>query len=113
MNKSIVAVLLASAVSISALAQNTPNVDKREANQQKRIDQGVQSGQLTNKEAARLEKGQAKVDKIEAKAKADGVVTAKERNRLHKAQDHQSKKIPRFLRPRDFLKFVKFHQLLS
>lgn len=93
MNKSIIAILLASAFSVSAFAQNTPNIDKREATQQKRIDQGVQSGQLTNKEAANLEKGQARVNRLEDKAKADGVVTAKERRQIRKAQDHQNKKI--------------------
>ena len=46
----------------------TPRVDQRQANQQQRIDQGVQSGQLTGKEAARLEKGQAQVEKKEAKS---------------------------------------------
>lgn len=71
----------------------TPRVDQRQANQQQRIDQGVQSGQLTGKEAARLDKGQAQVEKKEAKAKADGKVTAKERKNLQHAQNQQSKKI--------------------
>jgi hypothetical protein len=53
----------------------TPGIDKRQAEQQKRIDQGVQSGQLTSKEAARLEKGQERVQAMEDKAKADGKVT--------------------------------------
>ena len=35
---------------------NTPGIDKREANQEKRIQQGVQTGQVTPKEEARLEK---------------------------------------------------------
>ena len=50
----------------------TPGIDKRQANQQQRIDQGVKSGQLTGKEAACLEKGQEHVQKVEDKAKADG-----------------------------------------
>lgn len=73
----------------------TPGVDKRQANQQQRIEQGVKSGELTAKEATRLEKGQERVQKMEDKAKADGKVTAKERERLHQAQDSQSKKIQR------------------
>ena len=76
-------------------APSTPNIDKRQAEQQKRIDQGVQSGQLTNREAARLEKGQAKVQRMEAKAKADGVVTAKERKQITREQDKQSTRIAR------------------
>jgi len=87
---------IVAAVALPAAAQvNTPRVDQREANQQARIQQGVQSGQLTPKETANLERGQAHVDKMEAKAKADGVVTAKERAKLAKAQTKQSRKIAR------------------
>jgi hypothetical protein len=71
----------------------TPRVDQRQANQEKRIDKGVESGQLNQKETARLEKGQAHVDKIENKAKSDGVVTKEERQRLHHAQNVESKRI--------------------
>ena len=86
---------LAAVLALPALAQTTPGVDKRQANQDARIQEGVQSGQLTAKETAKLEKGQAKVEKKEAKAKADGTVTAKERKKLAKAQNKQSKKIYR------------------
>lgn len=89
-----IAALISAAVIAPAAAQTaTPGVDKRQANQEARIQQGVQSGQLTPKEAAKLEKGQAKVQAKEDKAKADGVVTAKERAKLAKAQKKQSKKI--------------------
>jgi hypothetical protein len=71
----------------------TPRVDQRQANQQQRIDQGVASGQLTGNEAARLDKGQAQVEKIEAKAKSDGKVTPREREKQQQAQARQSKKI--------------------
>lgn len=102
--KTAIAAMIVSAFALPVLAQTTapardpaatPGIDQRQANQQKRIDQGVKSGELTQKEAARLEKGQDKVQKIEDKAKADGVVTAKERKRLHKAEDNQSRKIYR------------------
>ena len=73
----------------------TPGVDKRQANQQQRIDQGVKSGELTGKEAARLEKGQERIQTMEDKAKADGKVTPKERERLQRAQNHESRKIAR------------------
>ena len=79
--------------------QPAPNaqqrIDAREANQQKRIDQGVKSGELTKREADRLEKGQARVGKMEDKAKADGTITKKEARQIEKAQDNQSKKIYR------------------
>ncbi len=73
----------------------TPGIDKRQAEQQKRIDQGVKSGELTAKEAARLEKGQDRVQKMEDKAKADGKVTAKERERIQQAQNVQSRHVAR------------------
>lgn len=71
----------------------TPGIDKRQAEQQKRIDQGVQSGQLTAKEAARLEKGQERVQTMEDKAKADGKVTKQERARIQHAQNVQSRHV--------------------
>ena len=55
----------------------------------------MKSGSLTEKEAARLDKGQAHVQKMENKAVADGKVTKKERARLEHAQDNQSRKIYR------------------
>lgn len=73
----------------------TPRLDRREANQQKRIDQGVASGQLTTKEAALLEKRDDRLESHEAKAKADGKVTANERRRLEREADHNSKAIYR------------------
>ena len=72
---------------------DTPVVDQRQANQQNRIDQGVQSGQITQKEADRLNAQQQRIADREAKMKADGVVTKKEKARLHHQQEHASKNI--------------------
>ena len=93
MKRTALAALLAAAALPLAAQTATPRIDQREANQQSRIEQGVQSGQLTPKETAKLERGQAKVEKMEAKAKSDGVVTAKDRKKITKAQNKQSKKI--------------------
>jgi len=68
---------------------------QRNINQQERIEQGVQSGQLTNKEAGNLERGQARVDRKEARAGADGHVGAGEQRGIQNAENHQSKKIYR------------------
>ncbi|MCB4359252.1 hypothetical protein [Quatrionicoccus australiensis] len=90
--KTVVAIALA--LPVLAFAQaNTPRVDQRQANQEQRIDQGVASGSLTQREANRLENGQQRVDNMENRAKADGVVTKRERARLHVAQDAQSDRI--------------------
>jgi hypothetical protein len=84
------------ALSGPLLAQTvTPKVDQRQANQEQRIDQGAQSGTLTGKEAARLEKGQTHVENVETRTQADGKVTARERARLDHAQDVQSRRIAR------------------
>lgn len=97
-SKILVAATLAIA-SIGTFAQaatptpSTPRVDQREANQQKRIDQGVASGRLAARETNRLDKQQARVATAESNAKSDGVVTAKERRHLHRLQDRASKNI--------------------
>jgi len=89
---------LCAAVALPVAAQtpghaNTPRVDQRQANQERRIEQGEASGALTPKEAARLEAGQARVQAKEDQAKSDGKVTKKERAHLHVAQDKQSHRI--------------------
>lgn len=87
---------LAAAVALPVLAQtSTPAVDQRQINQEARIQQGAQSGALTARETARLEKGQDKVERMEDKVKADGSVTKQERARLQHAQDVQSRQIYR------------------
>lgn len=72
-----------------------PRIDQRQANQERRIDEGITSGQLNQREAAKLDKQQDHIDNMENKAKSDGVVTKKERARLHAAQDRASKNIAR------------------
>ena len=86
----ITAITLAFAASSYA---DTPKIDNREANQEQRIDQGSRSGALTPKEEAKLDAGQAKIEKMEEKAKADGHVTKHERKHINKEQNVQSKKI--------------------
>ena len=90
-----IAALPGFALAQSSGTTSTPRIDQRQAEQQKRIDQGVKSGQLNQKEAARLEKGQQHVQKMEDKAMADGKMTKMERKRIEHAQDVQSKKIYR------------------
>jgi hypothetical protein len=102
MKKKNLILALALAAAGSAFAQGapvdptaTPRIDRREARQQKRIDQGVASGQLTPKEAARLQAQQGRIETAEARAKSDGVVTAKERAALTHRQNKASRNIRR------------------
>ncbi len=73
----------------------TPGVDNRQARQERRIDQGVASGELTQREVRRLDREQNVVDKAENKTKVDGTVTAAERKRLHRMQNRSSRDIRR------------------
>jgi hypothetical protein len=75
--------------------QSTPRIDQRQENQEKRIDKGVDSGKLNQKEAARLEKGQKHVQKMEDRAMKDGKVTKGEKRRIEHTQDVQNKSIAR------------------
>lgn len=69
--------------------------ERREAMQERRIEQGAKSGQLTEREKARLEAQQGRIDKAQDKAAADGKVTAKERARIEHMQDKASANIQR------------------
>jgi sortase (surface protein transpeptidase) len=94
----IIAGLVFASVSTLSLAQgntNTPKIDKREASQQQRIDQGKASGQLNEKEVARLQKRQDKLEANKAAAAADGKVTAQEREKLKRQENRNSREIYR------------------
>jgi hypothetical protein len=77
----------------SASSQRMQADAQRNINQQSRIEQGVQSGQLTNKEASQLERGQARVNRAEARAGADGHVSAGEQARIQNKENRQSRHI--------------------
>lgn len=93
-SKSAIIILLVVLSAGSAFAQTkTPNVDRRERRQQARIQEGVKSGELTGKEAAKLEAQQGKIRKDEMKAKADGTISPAERMKLKREQNRANKKI--------------------
>jgi len=80
--------LLASTlISGAAVAQGTATTVQRDANQQERIEQGLQSGQLTTHEAAKLEKQETKVETMQKNALKDGTLTPAEKARLARAQN--------------------------
>ncbi|HTZ40258.1 MAG TPA: hypothetical protein VMB77_08875, partial [Syntrophales bacterium] len=72
---------------------NDPGIEKRMENQQRRIQQGINSGQLTPKEAGRLEARQAKIKQDELRMKSDGKLTADERRKLNRELDKEDKRI--------------------
>ena len=94
----IAAALAAFASTVFAQTQDpaaTPGIDKRQEVQQKRIDKGVESGQLNRREARRLQHHQGHIQNLETRAKADGKVTKNERTRIHHAQNGESHHIRR------------------
>lgn len=87
--------LLTFAVGTASAQTATPRVKERQVNQQKRIHQGVRSGELTRPEARRLELREAKIARDKSKAKSDGVVTPEERAKLAAEQNRTSRAIAR------------------
>jgi hypothetical protein len=73
----------------------TPRLDQREQHQRARIHNGVRSGELTRRETRHLAAGQVHLRRAEARAKSDGVVTARERARLQHEANQQSRRIHR------------------
>lgn len=66
---------------------------QRNVNQEKRIEQGIQAGTLSNREVGKLEQGQARVDRAEARAASDGHVGKLEQNRIQRRENNQSEEI--------------------
>src|SRR3954451_15688837 len=85
-----VGVIAAGFLSTAAFAQTVQQDQQRDVNQQQRIENGLQSGQLSTKEAGRLEREQQHVDRMEARDLKDGHMSAGEQLRLDKAQNAAS-----------------------
>jgi hypothetical protein len=74
---------------------HTPVINKRQRVQRERIQQGVRSGELTRREAARLRAEQRFIRAYERHAKANGYVSWRERRRLDHLLDRSSRDIYR------------------
>ncbi len=77
----------------SASSQRLQADVQRDANQQQRIANGQNSGQLTSREAGHLEGGQKRVNRAEANAAANGHVGAGEQGRIQGKENAQSGRI--------------------
>lgn len=66
---------------------------QRDINQQRWIGNGERSGALTSREAARMEGAQARNDRREARAGADGHVGAAEQHRIRRGENRTSRRI--------------------
>lgn len=74
----------------SASSQRMQADVQRDVNQQQRIENGVQNGNLTNKEVGKLERGQKHMDNAEAAAGANGRVGAGEQANIQNRENNQS-----------------------
>jgi hypothetical protein len=90
---------LAAALLVVAVATPTlaAEVDRRERRQQERIAEGVESGALTPRETARLERKVARIDREVKRDRAanGGTLTPAEKARVNRQQDRVSRKIYR------------------
>lgn len=86
------AVMLASLPAFAA-GPYAPYVDRREANLQRRIYHGLQSGRLTPGEARRLEHQQRHLRLAEARMRADGRLDRYERARLNRMENRLSRNV--------------------
>ncbi|MGB7622499.1 MAG: hypothetical protein WBN92_09140 [Terriglobia bacterium] len=73
----------------------TPGINHRQAHQQARISQGVRSGELTYREARRLESQEARIQADKLFAKSDGNVSPAERRQLNRELNRTSRNIYR------------------
>jgi hypothetical protein len=83
------------AVAAGTASAGTARYDARQAHQQQRIGNGVKNGELTMRETRRLAAGQVHLNRVERRAKADGVVTAGERAHMQREENQQSRRIYR------------------
>jgi hypothetical protein len=91
--KNAIAVAIATLFSAAAFAQTVGSEVQRDVNQQQRIESGLQSGQLTTREAAKLEKDESRINRMESQALKDGNLSAAEKARIQNAQNKASKDI--------------------
>jgi hypothetical protein len=90
----LIAAAVLAAFALPALPQtDQQRIDNRQDNQKAAIEKGVKSGQISAEEAARLQKGQERVRKMEKDAMADGKMTKDEKVKLEQAQDRQRERI--------------------
>jgi len=71
----------------------TREMNRREAWQRQRIEQGVHSGRLTRGEAMRLRRGESRIHRMDRRFGRDGVYGSRERMRMHGALDRESMRI--------------------
>jgi hypothetical protein len=93
MNRTLLAAALSMACTGAFAQTTTATTVQRDVNQQTRIENGLKDGSLSTKEAAKLEKEESQVDRMQARALKDGKLTDAERAKLNAAQNKVSRDI--------------------
>ena len=91
----ILTVMMMTSLFISVDMAQAGRTGNRQIKQQKRIHQGMASGELTRKEALRLEREQRRIQKTKQEALNDGELTPEERLRLERQQNRANRHIYR------------------
>lgn len=81
------------ALAATTAVASADEIDRRQSNQQARIQQGVRSGEINRWEYRKLEAEQARIADMERRAKADGRVDRYEAERIRAAQNAASRHI--------------------
>lgn len=78
---------------VLAAGPATSEVVQRDVNQQQRIEQGLQSGQLSSKEAGQLESQEKRIDRVEAHDLKDGKLSPGETAQINRMENRASARI--------------------
>ena len=89
--------LAALGLAATAVSPAAAQIDQRHDNQQRRIEQGVRSGELNGHEARQLEHQQDRIDRTEARMRDrdGGHLTGYQRARLRQRENRASRAIYR------------------
>jgi uncharacterized protein HemX len=87
------ALVVAGAGAANAYGTSTRDIDAAQANQEARIRDGIRDGSLTRREATGLVQEQRRIQQLESRAKADGVVTRSEHDQIRRSQQNAGKHI--------------------
>lgn len=93
MNRTLIAAALSLAFASAFAQTNAATTTQRDVNQQTRIENGLKDGSLSTKEAAKLEKEESHVDRLQSQDLKDGKLSPAERAQLNTAQNKVSKDI--------------------
>jgi hypothetical protein len=93
MNRNLVLSAVLMAASLGAFAQTAASTVQRDVNQETRVEKGLQGGSLSTREAAKLEREESKVDRLQARSLKDGSLSPEEQAKLRAAQNQVSQDI--------------------